>query len=89
MLQKYYRGVSKYVYDILTDDESWINNSGLNECFKKSQIQQNLLAHEVLPRKLTPVFFGKTGHVSETPPFVDQLSSKKSGTPTAEDESLF
>ena len=48
MLQKYDRGVSKGVYDIVTGDESWIY---VGDCFKMSQIQQKLLAHEALPSK--------------------------------------
>ena len=46
-----------------------LNSSQLYRCFKMSQIQRNLLEHESLPSKLSPVFFffWKTGHVAIVP----------------------
>ena len=44
-----------------------VNSSRLYGCFKMSQIQQKLLAHEALPSKWSPVIFGKTGHVAIVP----------------------
>ena len=53
MLQKYNRGASKHVYNIVTGDELWIYAYGLEMygCLKMIQIQQKLQAHEVLPSK--------------------------------------
>ena len=45
-----------------------VSSSRLYGCFKMSQIQQKLLAHEALPSKWSPVFFfGKTGQVAIVP----------------------
>ena len=44
-----------------------VNSSRLSGCFKMSQIQQKLLAHEALTSKWSPVFSEKTGHVAIVP----------------------
>ena len=56
MLQKYDSGASKHVFDIVmnrgfTRMSPKVNSSRLYGCFKMSQIQQKLLAHEALPNK--------------------------------------
>ena len=38
-----------------------------NRLYGRAIIQQKLLAHEALPSKCWPVFFGKTGHVAIAP----------------------
>ena len=79
-----------------------VNSSWLYGCFKMNQIQQKLLAHEALPSKWFPVYSEKLDMsqsyhknnaeqsiLSGTQPFLCQLSSKKSGKPTAKDGSVF
>lgn len=43
----------------LTRMSSKVNSSRLRGCFKNSQIQQKLFAHEALSKKLLLFFFGK------------------------------
>ena len=75
MLQKYDRGASKQVYDIVTGDESWIY------AYEPERIQQStvwMFQDEPNPTKdacarrtfkqMIARFFGKTGHVGIVPP---------------------
>ena len=74
-----------------------VNSSRLYGCFKMSQIQQKLLAHEAFPVFSEKLDISQSFHknnaeqsiLSGTQPFDYQLSSKKSGNPTFEDGSLF
>ena len=55
--KKYDCGASKHVYDIVACDESWIyayesKNKQQSAVWEMSQIQQKLLAHEALRKKL-------------------------------------
>ena len=74
MLQKYDRGALKHVYDIVTDEESWIY------AYKPESKQQStvwVFQDEPNPTKVArsrstskqiiACFFGKTGHVAIVP----------------------
>ena len=74
MLQKYKRGASKHVYDIVADYESGIyayspkvNSSRLYGCFKMRKIQQKLLVLGCTSKQMIAWFFGKTEHVVIVP----------------------
>ena len=74
MLQKYDRGASKHVYDIVTGDESWIY---VYEAESKQQSTVWVFQDEPNPTKVARVrstskqmvacFYGKTGHVAIVP----------------------
>ena len=74
MLQKYNRGASKHVYDIVTGDESWIY---VYELESKQQSTVWVFPDEPNPTKVARTrstskqmiacFFGKTGHVAIVP----------------------
>ena len=74
MLQKYDRGASKHVYDIVTGDESWIY---AYEPESKQQSTVWVFQDEPNPTKVARArstskqmiacFFGKTGHVAIVP----------------------
>ena len=64
MLQKYDHGASYLIsWQVLncgfTRMSPKVNSSRMYGCFKMSQVQQKLLAHETLPSKCSPAFFQK------------------------------
>ena len=66
MLQKYVRGDSKYVYDIVTRGQSWIY---AYEPESKQQSTVQVFQDEPNPtsKQMIACFFGKTGHVAIAP----------------------
>ena len=59
MLQKYDRGASKHVYDIVTGNESWI-------CAyePKSKYPTKVARARSISKQMIACFFGRTGHVA-------------------------
>ena len=83
MPQKYNRGASKHVYDIVTGDELWIY---AYETESKQQLPVWVFQDEPNPTKVARArtnskqmiacFFGKTGHVAIVP--LEQCSTVNS-----------
>ena len=74
MLQKYDRGASKQVYDIVTDDESWIYayepESKQQSIVRVFQVESNptkVAQARITSKQMIACFFGKTGHVAIVP----------------------
>ena len=70
MLQKYDRGASKHVYDIVTDDESWIyayepenKQQSTIWVFQDDPNPTKVARAQSIFKQMIACFFGKTGHV--------------------------
>ena len=74
MLQKYDRGASKHIYDIVTGDESWIyayepeNTQQSNVWVFQDEPNPTKVARTLSTfKQMIACFFGKTGHVANVP----------------------
>ena len=74
MLQKYVRGASEYVYDIVTGDESWTyayepesKQQSTVWMFQDGPNPTKVARARSTCKQMIACFFGKTGHVAIVP----------------------
>ena len=68
MLEKYDRDASKDVYEIVTDDKSWIYEQQSTVCVLKDELKPTKIVRgSSTSKQMVACFFGKTDHVVTIP----------------------